>query len=76
MLFANNCWQTLEERSTLWSIAFKPKNNSPIVHASDHDEQNGAPERRSQANLKLRISRRRPVTFNVELNRSAEEFVG
>jgi len=71
MLFANGYWRTQAERLTHWSIAFKPKNNSQIVRASNHDEQSGAPERRSPANWKLRISRRRPVTFNVELNRFA-----
>jgi hypothetical protein len=50
---------------THWSTAFKPKNNSQIVLASNHDEQNGAPERRSRANLQLKIFRRRPVTVNV-----------
>jgi hypothetical protein len=64
-LSANNCWLTPVERLTHWWTGFKPKSSSQIVHASNHDEQNGAPERRGQANWKLRIPRRRPVTVDV-----------
>jgi hypothetical protein len=61
----NVYWPTLAEHLTHWSIGFNPKSGSQIVHDSNHDEQNGPPERRSQAALKLRIPRRRPVTFDV-----------
>jgi len=62
---ANAYSLTLAEHLMHWLIGSKPKSGSQIVRDSNHDEQNGAPERRSQANLKLRISRRRPVTFDV-----------
>ena len=48
-----------------WSLGCKLNRKHQAVPFSKHDEQNGAPERRSLANWKWRISRRRPVTFDV-----------
>ena len=52
---------TLAERSTHWLIISKPKNSSPIGRDTKHDEQADARKRRSRAQLKWKVFRRRPV---------------
>jgi hypothetical protein len=49
--------------------AFKPKNNSQIVRASNHDEQLDPPERRILAYWQWTDNRRHPVIGNVRLRR-------
>jgi hypothetical protein len=56
---------TLAERSTHWSIVSKPKSSNPIGRDTKHDEQADARERRSRAELKWKIYRRRPVIGDV-----------
>ena len=51
-----------------WSRGCKLDRKHQAVPFSKHDEQNDAPERRSPANWKWRIFRRRPVTHSVILN--------